>query len=174
MQSEKIAVLLYALVGSVAIPVNVRAEQEVAAVAGPPELRVVVALDGRTLEVRRFVNRMVTRTTAPPLPPGVTIKMNTGSITAPTTSEVVPVIETQITRIDAATVVARRIDGRAVSYKVLMGELAKPTPIIVAKPGQQVDPLFATMFKPDSLVLSWPALTAVDFSAPPRTIPGGQ
>lgn len=145
---RRIAVLC-ALVGSV--PANA-GEPETDAAGGPPELGVAVVVDGHTLELRRFVERMVTRTTSN-LPPGVKVEVKEGSIGPTSSTEVVSVVETQITRVDATTTVARRIDGRAVSAKVLMAELAKPTPVILMKQGQHLDPLFSKMFKSESLVL---------------------
>ena len=152
----RIAVLLCALVVSVPL---LR--------AGPPELGVAVVVDGRDIEVRRFVERMVTRTTTSDLRPGVKIEMKAGTIGPASSTEVVPVVESHITRIDATKVVARRIDGRAVSTKVLMDELARPTPVILAKHDQQVDPLFSKMFKAESLVLLVPSST----TPPPTVVP---
>lgn len=160
-----IATLLCALGGSVAVPVSAGAEPEANAMAGPPELGVAVVVDGRFLEVHRFVERMVTRTTTSNLPPGVKIEVRAGTIGPASSTEVVPVVETQIARMDATKVMAQRIDGRGVSSKVLVGELTRPTPVILARQGQQVDPLFSNMFRPESLVLLLPSPTT-----PPATV----
>ncbi len=166
---RRIAALLCALVGSV--PAGAGVETETNTAGGPPELGVAVVVDGHTLEIRRFVERMVTRTTTSSLPPGVKIEAKEGSIGPTSSTEVVPVIETQIARVDATKVVARRIDGRTVSAKVLMDELAKPTPVILVKQGQQVEPLFSKMFKPESLVLLLPPSTTPPTVAPNSTAP---
>ena len=121
--------------------------------AGPLELGVAVVVDGRTLEVRRFVERIGTRTIASRLPPGVKAEIRQGTMELSPSSEVVRVVETQSTRVDTATITVRRIDGRAVPVKTLMAELVKPTPVILLKTDQQVDPLFQELFKPEALVL---------------------
>jgi hypothetical protein len=166
---RRIAALLCALVGSVSA--NAGVEPETNTAGGPPELGVAVVVDGHTLELRRFVERMVTRTTTSNLPPGVKVEVKEGAIGPTSSTEVVPVVETQITRIDATTTVVRRIDGRAVSAKVLMAELAKPTPVILMKQGQQLNPLFSKMFKSESLVLLLPSSTTPTTVAPNNTAP---
>ena len=159
-----VVALLCVLAGSVAVPIGVGAEPDGDAMAGPPELGVAVVVNGRTLELRRFIERMVTRTTTSGLPPGVKIEVKTGIIEPASSTDVFPVVETHIMQIDATKVVARRIDGRVVSFKVLMDELAKPTPVVLAKQGRQVAPLFLKMFKPESLILLFPS------STPPTTV----
>lgn len=161
-----IVVLLCALVSSVVVSVGAGAEPEAKTQTGPPELGVAVTIDGRTLEVRRFVERMVTRTTTSNLPPGVKIEVKAGSIGPASSTEIISVLEPLVTRIDANKVIARRIDGSAVSTKVLMDELASPTPVILAKQGQQVDPLFSKMFMPKTLVL----LVVPPATTPPSTV----
>ena len=161
----RIAALLCALAGSV----NGVVASEVEMTAGPPELGVAIVKDGRTIEVHRFVERLVTRTSASQVPPGVKIEVREGSISLPATIEVVPVVETHITRIEAAKVVARRIDGRGVPHTVLIEELAGPTPVVLANQNQTVSPLFAKIFKPESLVLFLPSTPP-----PPTVAPGGK
>jgi len=156
-----IAMLLFALVGSAAVPSVVGAEGEPHATTGPPELGIAVVVDGRALEVRRYVKRMVTRTTTSALPRGIRVEATRGTIGPASRTEVVPVIEVHITRVDSTKVVARRIDGREVSRQVMMDELARPTPVVVAKQGQELDPWFAKVFKPKSLVLLLPLESAV-------------
>ena len=166
MCTKRIVALLYAVAGSV--PLVVAGEQDAKIVAGPPELGTAVIVDGRTLEVSRFVVRMVRRTTTSNLPPGITIEARAGDIAAASTTEVVPVVETHIYRIDATEILVRRIDGRAVPYKVLMDELAKPTAVLLAKQDQQVAPLFSKLFRSESLVLPFPTPTrgVPDYVAP--------
>lgn len=168
---RRIAALLCALAVSVVVSADTGAEPKANIMSGPPELGAAVVVDGHTLEVRRFVERMVTRTTTSNLPPGVKVEVKEGSIGPASSTEVVPVVETHITRIDATKVVARRIDGRAVSSKVLMEELARLTPVIFVKQGQQVDPLFSKMFKPESLMLLLPSPTTPPTVAPNSTAP---
>jgi len=122
--------------------------------SNPPELGIAVAVDGRMLEIQQFAHNM-----------GQRISM---SNTTPPTQiiEMVPFVSALVCRIDATTVVARRIDGRAVSTKDLMDELAKPTPIVFAKPGEQLNPPFAKLFKPESLVLVLPPPTPPPFALP--------
>jgi hypothetical protein len=117
---------------------------------------------------------MVTRTITSSLPPGVKVEVKEGSIGPTSSTEVVPVVETQITRVDVTTIGARRIDGRAVSAKVLIVELANPAPVILVKQGQKVDPLFSKMFKPDSLMLLVPSSTTTPTVAPNSTTPSGR
>jgi len=90
------------------------------------------------------------------LPPGVKIEARAGDIAIGGTTEAVAVVETHSYRMDATKIVVRYIDGRAVPYKVLMDELAKPTAVLLAKQGQQVAPLFSKLFRPESLVLPFP------------------
>ena len=164
----RIAVLLCALAGSVVVPVNGVVASEVQTTAGPPELGVAIVKDGRTIEVHRFVERMVTRTSASQVPSGVKFEVREGSISLPATIEVVPFVETRITKIEAAKVVARRIDGRGVPHAVLIEELAGSTPVVLATQNQTVSPLFAKIFKPESLVLFLPST-----ATPPTVAPGG-
>ncbi|MCE9545517.1 MAG: hypothetical protein K8T25_08365 [Planctomycetia bacterium] len=168
---KRIATLLCALAGLIVFSSDSSAGPETNTTGGPPELGVSVAVDGHTLEIRRFVVRMVTRTTTADLPPGVKIEVKEGSIGPSSSTEVVPVVEMHITQVDATKVVARRIDGRAVSYKVLMDELVKPTPIVFLKQGQQLDPVFLTMFKPESLLLVLPSSTPSPSVVPNNVAP---
>ena len=153
MSTKQIAALLYALV----VPVVASAQTATGPAGAPPELVIAVAVNDQTLEIRRFVERMVTRTTTIPLPPGVKVQAKNGSVGPTTTTEVVSVVETHTTRFDIRNIAAQCIDGRTVSGKALIAALAKPTAIILAKPGQPVDPLFSKLFKPETLVLQLPA-----------------
>lgn len=166
MRPKRITVLLCALVGSVAAQASAGAETEAGFVAGPPQLGVAVAVDDRVLEIRRFVERMVTRKTVAHLPAGVKIEMKTGTIGPVSSTKIVPVLETHRTRIDVTKVVACRVDGRMVSLKTLLAELERPTPVILARQ-HQLDPLFSKMFKPESLVLRF----LVEEEDVPATIP---
>jgi hypothetical protein len=160
MRVRWIAALLCVLA---AVPVGARAEPEASPMTAPPELVVAVLVDGRTLEIRRFVEGWVRRTNPSK------VEVSPGYI-GPAT-EVVPIVETHITRIDAATVVARRVDGRAVSSRVLMGTLARPTPVLLVQPWRQLDPLFSQMFKPELLVLVLPREGVPPTVAPAYTAP---
>jgi len=135
----------------------------------PPELGIVVAVDRRMLEVRRFVQRTVTTRSASELPPGVKIEATVGSIVSPNARELLPAVETHVTRIDATSIAAHRIDGRTVPYAELMDELASPTPVLLARNGEGVDRIFAQLFKPQSLVLTLlPPAGSVPESSTPR------
>lgn len=127
-----------------------------------PELRVAVAVDDDVIKICQFVVPMDTYVTS-----GVMVEMKEGTIGPPT--EAVPSIMTFCTYIDATAIIARRIDGRAVPVKDLMAELAKPTPVIFVNQGLRVDPLFSTMFKPDSLVLSTTSQIIAPTSTTPQT-----
>jgi hypothetical protein len=148
-----------AVIGSV----DARNEPESTNPGSPPELGIAVAKDDRTLEIRRFLDRIVTQSAPSSVPSGVKIEVTAGVMT-PTVSEAVSVVETHITRIDAMNVEVRRVDGSVVPVEVLMRELATPTPIILAQQGKQIDRLYSTIFKPRSLVLLLPS------SATPMTI----
>ena len=152
---KRIAALLCVLVGFV--PVTTSAQSEPSAASIPPGLVIAVAVNDHYLEIRRIVERMVTRTTTATLPTDVKIEARKGSTGPATTTEVVPVSEEHITRFNISNIVAQRIDGAAVSDKALMVAIAKPTPIILVRRGQQVDPLYLKMFKPETLVLQLPA-----------------
>jgi hypothetical protein len=169
---RRITALLCALIGSVPAYSGVEPETNIS--GGPPELCVAVIVDDHTLELSRFVERMVTRTTTSNLPPGVKAEVKEGSLGPTSNTEVVPVVETRITRVDATTITAWRIDGRAVSVKVLMAELAKPSPVILVKQGRKVDPLFAKMFKADTLVLQLSSSTTPPTVAPNSTTPSDE
>jgi len=159
--------MLCALVGltMVAAP----AERNRPAESGPPEVGVAVITDGRTLEIHRFVEGTVTRKTVSSLPPGITVKPKAGSIGPSTTTEVVPIMQTEITRSDATKAVAWRVDGREIGVKELTESLAKPTPVIIARRWRTIDPIFLKVFKPDTLVLPLPNPPSdlPDYNAPP-------
>jgi|GEM_PF-5252885 hypothetical protein len=168
MEVACIAVLLCAVAASDDVAASASPEAGTNTVAGPPELAVAVFADGHFVEVRRFVTRMVRRTTTSNLPPGLKIEVKRGTMEPASSTEVVPVVETHITRIDATKIVARRIDGRAVSSNILAEELARPMPVVLVKQGQPVDPLFLTIFKPDSLMLLLPSSSG---TPPPTMLP---
>lgn len=161
----RVAVLFCIAGGSIGVPVAAGAESKASVMAGPPELCTAVAVNGHTIEVRRFVERAVTRTTIPNLPQDVRIEIKGGTIDRASSPEVVHVVEVRTTQMEAVRVMAWRVDGRAVSHEVLMKELARPTPVVLAKHGQQVDPIFLRMFQPESLILLFPSATA-----PPTTV----
>lgn len=149
----RVAAVVCALLGTAITPVASMAQPVINAATGPPlELATAAVVGGRTLEIRRFVVRMVTRTTNDNLAAGVKIDVKEGDIRTASTI-VVPIIETQIIRIDATKVGARRIDGRAVPFNVLINELQELTPVIFAQHSLQVDPIFSKLLKADSLVL---------------------
>jgi hypothetical protein len=151
MCTHETAKLLCALTGLAVAAAQARAQSEARMMEGPAEQRIAVVADGSSLNVSRFVRRMVERKTRN-LPPGVKVEVTKGSI--PTWTEVVPVFETQTSRIDATRVVARRVDGRLVPYKVMMAELARPTPVLFMEQDMRLDSRFTKMFKPETLVLS--------------------
>ena len=128
---------------------------------GSAKLAVAVMVDSQTIELRQFVERMGTRTTkANPSP----YSPNNGNANTQFT-EVATVIETQTTRMDLAWFSARRIDGRPVAQKLLADELRRPTAVIIAN-GEQLDPLFAKMFKPETVILLSPAQRSTRASYP--------
>lgn len=114
------------IVCCLAVPASGRAVAQPATptVGRPPELVVAVAVDGQTLEIRRFVERTVTRTTtATYLPASGSGQRRARPATA---KEIVPLAETQITRVDAAQFTAQRVGGRTVPSAELMKELRLP------------------------------------------------
>jgi hypothetical protein len=156
-----IAAMFVVLAGSVVAHVTAAGEPDPNVSDGPPELGIAHVVDGQTIELSRFVERMGTRTVYPESPPGGRLEAKSGG-TAPTSvSEVASVVETQTLRTDATAIVARRVDGRMVPSKVLKDELAKPTAVILASTrGQRIDPVFSKLFKRDSLVLFWDSPTS--------------
>lgn len=155
---KQIAVFLCMAIPIVTLA-GVHSKPEAHTVGEPPELGVAVVADGHILLIYRFVEHRFTRTISPAGPQPHT--------------EIVPVTATCTTRADARKVVARRVDGRMVPYKVLMKELAKPTPVIFAKKDQQVNPLFAKMFKSESLVLLLSAKGEEEGISPIKVEPSG-
>jgi hypothetical protein len=146
--------------------VEARAADDCDATFGPPEIGVATMLEDGTVEIRRFVKRMISRSSPSALPPGVKIEVRSGSIEPTTIVESVPVVESHISRIELTSVVARRIDGRAVSHQALKDLLTRPTPVILATHRGRIEPLFGQMFKPDSLILHLPAQTSPSTVAP--------
>lgn len=71
-------------------------------------------------------------------------------------------------------VVARRIDGGQVSRQSLVAALAKPTPVILVEAGEQIDPRFAKVFKPETLVLQWPSSVPTVIVPEPEDVPSNQ
>jgi hypothetical protein len=143
---KQIAALLCVLLGFV--PTTANAQSEPSAAGAPPGLVIAVAVNDHTLEIRLVVERMVTRTTTATLPADVKIEARKGSIGPTTTTEVVPVFEERITRFNISDIVAQRVDGTAVSDEALVAAITKPTPIILVRRGQQVDPRYVKIFKP--------------------------
>jgi hypothetical protein len=169
---KQIAVLLYATVGFVGNLTSADIEPTANSISGPPELGVAIAVDDNTIEVHRFIVRTGTRVTTPDVPQGVTFEGNKGTTFRPAPKvEQISVIETYTTRFDVTKVVARRIDGSVVYSKILVNELAKPTPIIYVKQGQKVDQFFSKMFKPESLVLLLPSSLTPPTNTPSSTTP---
>ena len=164
---RRVAALLCMAGGSLGVLVAAAGEPKATTMGGPPELCTAVAVNGHIVEVRRFVERAVTRTIFPNVPQDIKIEMKAGTIQPASSTEVVHVVEARTTRIDAFRVKAWRIDGRMVSHEALMRELARPTAVIFAKQGQEVDPLFLKMFQPESLILLYSPATA----APPTVAP---
>jgi hypothetical protein len=130
-----------------------------------PELCIAVALDGHTVEVRRFVERTVTRTGTTSSAEGAKWDVKVGSIEPSSKHEAGPLLEMQAMRFDVEKLKARQVDGRVVTEKNLIGLLTKPTAIIVEKNGGQLNPLLATVFKPDAVILLLPKPTTI---APPH------
>lgn len=176
MCARQIMILFCTLLGAIAIPLDLHAEPKANAIAkppqanvettaGPPALGAAVVVDARTIEVRRFVIQIVTRVTGPGLPPGVIAELGAGQIMPAT--KTVPVVMTCPERIPLTNVRVRRLDGRVLSCEELLRELAKPIPVILKGRIRRIDPFFAQMFKPDSLVIELPTLVVKPASVAP-------
>lgn len=146
-------------------------EAKTAAGTGPPELALAVAVDGRTLEIQRFVERVVTRTTTPRFPPGVQVEVRQGSIEPTSRTELFPIIEKHSTRIEVVNVSARRVDGSPVERDVLLRKLNTWTPVLIIKHNQQVDPIFWDIFQAETLLLMLPPPSAPLTVSPVHTAP---
>jgi len=121
-----------------------------------PEFAFAQATDDDALEVRYFAEKEVFESS-----PGVAGKLVTHSKRA---------VETRVATLDLKHVVAKRVDGRGVTSQALAEELAGEKPVLLITEGQQIDPLFLAMFKPDTLVLQRPAPAPVrDFSGGPAS-----
>jgi len=146
---------LCVLSASLLLGFDVHAEPAAKIAEGPPELRIAVVAQGRTLKLSRFVQRQVTVTIEDKTPAS---RPNVFESAEPRTEQST-ILEVQTNEFDLAQdrVVARRIDGSQVSRQSLIAALAKPTPVILVKAGEQIDPRFASVFKPETLVLEWPS-----------------
>ena len=159
---------------AVAPPATVITSDAQAMTALVLELAIAVAVDGRTLEIRRQIERMVEEQVVDDAP---TYRSRTAE-TPSSRIRLRPLIETHSTPLDVTTVAAQRIDGRNLSYKVLIQELKIPTPVVFLREGQQLDSIFSQMFKPETIVLQLrppkrPALMPVPENAKPSArMPG--
>jgi len=142
------------------------AEPEAKIIGNLPELGVAVMADAKNINIHRFVTRMITRTIVAELPPGLKIEATQGTIEPLTTTEVVPIVESQVTRIEVSKVVARRLSGGDVSHQALKDALRKPTPVIYGIKGQPLEPIFNDLFTPDALILLLPPSPAAPTVAP--------
>ena len=148
---------------------DVRAEPAAKIAEGPPELRIAVVAQGRTLKLSRYVQRQVTVTIEDETPAS---RPNVFESAEPRTEQST-ILEVQTNEFDLAQdrVVARRIDGAKVSRQSLVAALAKPTPVILVKAGEQIDPRFASVFKPETLVLQWPSSEPIVIVPEPEDVP---
>jgi hypothetical protein len=131
---------------------------------GAVELAVARLGQGNTVEITTFVVRVVHRTIAD-APPGADIKATRGTVVPKTESAVVT--ESVLRKIDLDQLVARRLDGRPVTREELRKQLAQPTAIVLMLDARRIDPLFASLLKPDALVVAMPALAK---SLPPPRV----
>lgn len=154
MRHGMIATTCCIMVWWIAIPSSAQAAADDDKPTCPPEFAIAVIADEQTLEIHRTVQRAVKRTTNQP---NLKTGGERGTLLPTTASEVVPVVETHVTSIDLASISARRIDGEVVSKEGLRRALKKQTPILVVKQGWRIEPLFAALIKPDSLVIELPA-----------------
>jgi hypothetical protein len=121
--------------------------------ARPPQLGVAIFVGDETIEVRRFVDRIAKPKAAPYRPSSGKTDNRESSIATREVSEGEVAVESQVMRVDARRVIARRIDGRSVTHDTLINELATLQPIIIVGEREQVDPLFSRALKPETLVL---------------------
>ncbi len=144
------------------------AETDTNIVGGPPEIGSAVIKQNHALEISRFTDRMFTRTTKSSPPQDNKSNLRSGCFESTTATELVPVLETQTIQVEVSKVSAQRVDGRVIPTKTLVDELAKPKPVILLKQGQQLDPFFLKMFKPDSVILQFSATqnAVPDYIAP--------
>ena len=150
-----VAVILF-LTATVTVSVRASAQPPNDATNGPPELGVAVAVDAQTLELRRFIERTVTRTATPGTQPALSFDAVTKGSIAPAV-EVAVITETQISRLRIADVMLRRVDGQTIPHASLAKELARSTPVAITYSDHQANPQFWKMFKPESLILQLPA-----------------
>jgi hypothetical protein len=71
-----------------------------------------------------------------------------------------PVTETYTQQLRASAVTCRRVDGKEVPTKTMLQELASERPAIFSPDGKMIDPRFAKMFQPTTLVLSFRSSTS--------------
>lgn len=163
---------LCVLSASVLLGVEARAEPAAKIAEGPPELRIAVVAQGRTLKLSRYVRRQVTVTVEDETPTPRPVVFETPE---PRTEQSM-ILEVQTNEFDLSEfqVVARCIDGAKVSRQSLIAALAKPTPVILLKAGEQIDPRFASAFKPETLVLEWPSSAPTVIVPEPEDVPSNQ
>jgi len=158
-----IATMICALAGQPEIDDGARSAPERNTRYGLPELGAAVVVDSRTIETHRFVESMVKSRVAVNEP----TFLRPGEVAPKYRTEVVPLVSEMIERVDITKIAARRVDGRAVTYKELVRGLAKEAPVIFVKQGEKVDPRFTKLFRPASLVLVLPSFKT------PRYVAGG-
>ena len=129
-----------------------------AAQAGPvrPELAIARASEGDVLEVRYFVDKEVFSNPPEALPLEPNEPRPPRRRGAPG-AQVTYAVETRVMTLQLKQVVARRVDGRAVTSQALAAELADEKPVLLITRGQQIDSVLLEMFKPETLVLERPA-----------------
>ena len=169
MCTKRIAVLLYLLVGLVSSLNSAEIDPNEVTISGPPELAAAILIDDHTIEIHRFIKRTSTTVTTLDQPEG--LKILKGTVEIPKTVEQHTFFETYMSRYDATKVVARRIDGRVISFKILKEELSKKTPIVLVNKGQQVDPFFVKTFSPETLVLLTQSFSPLPTGLPNSTTP---
>ncbi|MGL4594235.1 MAG: hypothetical protein ACRCUY_05850 [Thermoguttaceae bacterium] len=141
--------LLCALVGSVSFAADKPDSRNL------PALELVVLVDDHTIEIRQFAEGMVTRTTFNS-PSSIRKQKKDGNIVPRTYTEVVPVVSTATFRVPISEIVAQHLDGSPIPVNVLMAKLADTTPVIKITQDHKINPLFAKIFEPNSLVHVWP------------------
>jgi hypothetical protein len=135
-----------------------------------PDFGVAQVVEGGRLKVERYIEYTETRTITTPLPPGLKVVAGAGTTVGPVSrTEVVPALVSQTSYLELHEARARRIDGTAVSPKVLAEELKDAVPVIILERDGPVGLPFAKLFVPKSLVL---ILTPPD--APTLVVPPPQ
>lgn len=163
---------LCVLLASLCLEFDVHAEPAARIAEGPPELRIAVVVQGRTLKLSRYVQRQVTVTIEDKTP----IYTPKGARAPEPRTEQSTILEVSTNDFDLAKdqVVARRVDGGQVSRRSLVAALARPTPVILVKAGEQIDRRFASVFKPETLVLQWPSSVPTVIVPEPEDVSSAQ